>query len=556
MADLVEEEGTDELSFVQFPCCYLFDVSVSDSPSSLFTKEPSSIGEAMRSPERENWMLAAKQEFDSLVARRTWDLVPPPQGRRIVDNVWVFKRKLGPNGQVLRHKARLCARGFSQVKDLDFTDTFSPVAAFRSLRIILALAAQFDLLLFQLDVVAAFLNGKLDHEIFMRQPKGFNDGTSRVCQLRKAIYGLKQSSRLWNENLHSTLLTLGYSRCGSDPCLYVMIKAHSVILLLVYVDDICIATNNKGLYAHTLCGLRKEYELTEQESVSWILGWHIKRDQKTFTIFANQAAFTNSLLKKHDMLSARPVATPGVCVSPEEQSLQSAGGAVSPTRFRELVGSLLFLSNCTRPDITYSVNMVCRHMSDPKPQHMIAAKRILRYLAGTSSLGLRFGKISPRSDKPFLSAFSDADWAGDLLERKSTSGFISFLGCSPISWFARKQPVVALSTMEAEYVALAAATREVLSLRSLLGELKISISEAVIHVDNQPALFLASNPVVTTRSKHIDIRFHFLRDVCAKKLVAFKWVESASQIADIFTKHLKKDLHQRFQNMIVFPCPG
>ncbi len=541
-----------------FPCCYFFDADTPTSPASLLTKEPSSLDEALHSPERDSWMSAAKQELDSMNKRGTWSLVDLPPGRRVVDNVWVFKRKLGPLGEILRYKARLCARGFSQTKGLDFEDTFSPVAAFRSLRIVLALAAQFDLQLYQLDVVAAFLNGKLDHEIYMRQPKGFEDGTQRVCRLSKAIYGLKQSSRLWNEDLHSTLLCLGLSRCLSEPCLYVSTKGDFIILLLVYVDDIIVATNNSKLYADVLRGLKEEYELTEQAEVIWILGWHIRRDPKSSAIFAHQTAFTNSLLKRHDMLQAKSAVTPGVYVSPsvrENLPAQPARCDVSPTKYRELIGSLLFLANCTRPDITFAVNMVCRHMSSPQPEHFVAAKRVLRYLVGAPSLGLLFRKSDISPSTPFLTAYSDSDWAGDTSDRKSTSGFVSFFGTSPISWYARKQSVVALSTMEAEYVAMSSATRECISLRNLLAELGAPSPEARICVDNEPALFLASNPVVTAKSKHIDIRHHFLRDEVAKKHVHFKWVPSDAQLADICTKHLQKELHLRLRASVVVPCP-
>ncbi|MCP3677051.1 MAG: hypothetical protein GY721_05525, partial [Deltaproteobacteria bacterium] len=284
---VTEEAASDALAALLY--CSFSDPNSSSDP---LPKEPTSLAEALASPESKSWIQAAESELNSLMERGTWELVDCPPSRAVVDNTWVFRRKLGPSGEVLRYKARLCARGFSQVKGLDFDSTFSPVAAFRSLRILFALSIQFGLKLHQLDVVAAFLNGELDHEIYMKQPRGFGDGSPRVCRLRKAIYGLKQSSRLWNADLHTTLLALDFIRCKSDPCLYILKKGSSVALLLVYVDDIIVATNDPALYTSTLAGLRAEYELTEQPSVSWVLGWHVT--YRPAGIFVCQSAFTVS----------------------------------------------------------------------------------------------------------------------------------------------------------------------------------------------------------------------------------------------------------------------
>ncbi|MCP3678245.1 MAG: hypothetical protein GY721_11850, partial [Deltaproteobacteria bacterium] len=274
-----------------------------------------------------------------------------------------------------------------QIKGEDFDQTFSPVAAFRSLRVIFALSVQFGLRLYQLDVVAAFLNGVLDREIFMRQPRGFEDGTRRVCKLQKAIYGLKQSSRLWNEDLHSTLIAMEFSRCRSDPCLYFKCKGSSVMFFLVYVDDIIISTNDDDLYRHTLAGLKAEYELTESPSVSWVLGWHVSVSPSS--IFVSQSAFVSSLLLRFGMSDSNAVCVPGVADMPGVDPRTSREAqSFTPSRYREAVGSLLFLTNCTRPDISYAVNVACRSMSSPTLEDWMRVKRIFRYLVGTASYGL------------------------------------------------------------------------------------------------------------------------------------------------------------------------
>ncbi len=542
MANFLMEGEKETERYTSFLDCYFAPLI---SSSDTLPKEPSSIFEARKSAESESWNKAAALELRSLEERGTWELVPPPPGRTITDNTWVFKRKLGPSGEVLRYKARLCARGFSQVKGVDFDSTFSPVAAYRSLRLLFALSAQFGLELHQLDVVAAFLNGKIDHDIFMKQPVGFSDGTSRVCHLKKAIYGLKQSSRLWNTDLHSTLLELGFMRCRADACLYQLKKGSSVAFLLVYVDDIVVATNDPALYSSVLKGLRAEYDLTEQPDVSWVLGWHISHS--TTGIFVCQSSFTLSLLRRYGMNQANSLSTPGVPSLSDADSRETREVvAFTPTKFREAVGSLLFLTNCTRPDIAFAVGMVCRAMADPQLEDWRRVKRIFRYLAGSSSLGLHFKHSSlVASGKPILFGFSDSDWAGDKEGRRSTSGWICYVAGCPVSWASRKQTVVALSTMEAEYIALASVAREMISLRSLLRELGLPIENAKVLVDNSPAVFLAENPTTTPKSKHIDIRFHFLRDLISKQLLSLQWIPSKEQVADIFTKYLARELFER-----------
>ncbi len=318
-----------------------------------------------------------------------------------------------------------------------------------------------------------------------------------------------------------------------------------MILLLVYVDDIVIATDDDELYQETLAGLKVEYELTESVDVSWVLGWHVVVSSSG--IFVSQTSFASSLLSKFGMLDSNAVCTPGVTdnVTPDPRGPRDAI-AFTPTHFREAVGSLLFLTNCTRPDIAFAVNMVCRAMSDPSIDDWMRVKRILRYLVGTTSLGLWFRhQDSIAEGKPLLFAFSDSDWAGDPIGRRSTSGYVCFVAGAPVAWSSRKQSVVALSTMEAEYIAMASVARETMSLRALLLELGFHTSDALVLCDNSPAIFLAENSVVTPKSKHIDIRYHFLRDICQRGLLSFKWIPSGSQVADVFTKYLQRELFQR-----------
>ncbi len=253
------------------------------------------------------------------------------------------------------------------------------------------------------------------------------------------------------------------------------------------------------------------------------------------------------------MIDSNAVCVPGQSDMPAVDGRPShEPQAFTPSRYREAVGSLLFLTNCTRPDISFAVNMACRSMSSPTPEDWMRVKRIFRYLVGTPSHGLHYRRSAVVDEgNPLLVGFSDSDWGGDIQGRRSTSGAVCFVAGSPVSWSSRKQSVVALSTMEAEYIALASVSREMMSLRALLLEIGVKIDNALVYCDNTPALFLATNPVVTPRSKHIDIRFHFIRDLCERNLLTLKWIPSSAQVADILTKYLSRELFVRCREKLV-----
>jgi hypothetical protein len=457
----------------------------------------------------------------------------------------VLKIKRGPDGRIKRYKARLVARGFSQVAGQDYGETFAPVAKFSSFKLVLALAASLKLELDQLDVKTAFLQGDLEEEIYMEQPPMFERKgmESKVCRLLKPIYGLKQSPRCWNKKFHQTVTKMGFERTKSDYCVYVLRRGKELAILLVWVDDIILATNSPTLKEEVKAHLKKELEINDLGKLNYFLGMEISETKDGLVL--NQRKYANELLVSSNMAECKPVSTPmetGASYVKRVETEEKADGEV----YRSIVGGLQYLCN-TRPDIQYAVGVVSRCVSDPSVTHWRAVKRILRYIKGTTHFGLKYGA----SGGTTLTGYCDADWAGDKQDRKSTSGYSFFLGGSPVSSSSRKQQTVSLSSTEAEYIALSSATQECLWLRSILTELGFPQEKSCkILLDNQSALAVAKNPELHSRTKHIDIKHHFVRDCVENNIIQVEYCPSREMVADILTKPLPKHHFQELRTRL------
>ena len=499
--------------------------------------EPTSVHEVMKSPDKEKWKSAMENEMKSLHSNDVWDLVPLPAGRKVVGSKWVFKVKVAADGAVDRHKARLVAQGFSQKYGLDYDETFCPVVRSESVRAVIALAAGRKLKLHQLDVTTAFLNGTLDEEVFMKQPEGFvvNGKENLVCKLKKSIYGLKQSPRCWNVALDSHLKSIGLQQSASDPCLYTAPEGEMAIVA-VYVDDILIATESEKKMRELKKCLSKKFDVKDLGELTSFLGVQVNHDPRG--IWIGQPGYTTRVLEKFGMAEAKPVSTP------VDTSVKLASKSESPefaaSTYQSAVGCLLYLSNWTRPDLTFAVSKVARYSADPRQEHWTAVKRILRYLKGTINYGITYSKDS-RDD---LVGYCDADWAGDVCDRKSTSGYVFCVSGSPVSWRSKKQSCVALSTAEAEYVALSAAAQEAVWLRNLMEDLSRECqSVTTIHDDSQAAISMSKNPQFHGKSKHIEIKYHYIREQVLKGSVSLKYCPTEEMLADILTKGLNREQH-------------
>ncbi|RWR98561.1 hypothetical protein B4U79_05827, partial [Dinothrombium tinctorium] len=353
---------------------------------------------------------------------------------------WVFKLKRDSKGNIVRYKARLVAKGYSQVKGIDFDETFSPVARYNSIRTILAIAASMNLEIHQMDVNTAFLYGELNEELYMEQPEGYirEDTNHLVCRLKKSIYGLKQAPRSWNKKLHKFLEKMEFEQNPCDWCIYTKKTEEEFIMVLVYVDDILIASKNIASIQHLKTNLCENFSMKDLDEVKHILG-------------IESTELCLEVLKRFNMLDCKPVSTP-LDYSSKLVKENSEGECSNFDKYpyREIIGCLMYAMTATRPDICAAVGVLSRYLNNYDQTHWTAAKRVLRYLNGTRNYYLYLGGNS----KIEMKCYVDADWAGDINDRKSTTGFVILVGTSLVSWNSRKQSTVALSTTEANYLQL------------------------------------------------------------------------------------------------------
>ncbi|KAJ4719087.1 Retrovirus-related Pol polyprotein from transposon TNT 1-94 [Melia azedarach] len=503
--------------------------------------EPMSFGEAIQD---EKWRNAMDEEIKAIVKNDTWELVSLPKGHKAIGVKWVYKVKQNLKGEIERYKARLVAKGYSQRAGIDYDEVFAPVARLETVRLIISLAAQNKWKIHQMDVKSAFLNGVLEEEVYIQQPTGFEvkGQEDKVLKLRKALYGLKQAPRAWNSRIDKYFQKNGFTKCPYEHALYIKIKDEDILIVCLYVDDLIFTGSNPSLFDDFKNTMTKEFEMTDIGLMAYYLSIEVKQEEDG--IFISQQRYTKEILKKFKMENCKPISTPiecGVKLSKHEE-----GEKVDSTFFKSLVGCLRYLT-CTRPDILYATGLVSRYMETPTTTHFKAAKRILRYLKGTTNFGLFYSC----SDNFELVGYSDSDWAGDTDDRKSTTGFVFFMGDTAFTWMSKKQPIVTLSTCEAEYVAATSCVCHAIWLRNLLKELRWSQEKPTkIYVDNKSAMALAKNPVFHDRSKHIDTRYHYIKECITRNDVHMEYVKSQDQIADIFTKPLKQEDFIRLRNSL------
>ena len=508
--------------------------------------EPKSWKSAIKQP---HWKSAMEEEIRALEHNETWVLVPRPEDLNVVGSKWVFKNKFKKNGTLDRHKARLVAQGYTQIPGLDFGETFSPVIKHTTIRVILSLAVTKKWVMRQLDVKNAFLHGFLKEIIYMEQPSGFTDTRfpSHVCKLKRSLYGLKQAPRAWFERLSQFLLQNGFKCSKADSSLFVLHTHNTITLMLVYVDDIVLAGNNKLLLEKLISLLSKEFAIKDLGPLHYFLGLEI--NYLSNGIFISQTKYTYDLLCRTKMLDSTHLSTP-IAVKPQEHPNDLT--PVDPTTYRSIVGALQYLT-FTRPDIVHAVNKVCQNFQAPNEANMRAVKRILRYLKGTIQFGIRYTSQSPLK----IVAFCDADWAGCKDTRRSTTGYCVYIGANCVSWASKKQPTVSRSSAEAEYRAMASTVAEITWLTYLFMDIGLFLLQPPrILCDNQSALHMSKNPVFHARSKHIELDYHFVREKVTAGQLSTHYVPSFKQIADVFTKALSKFQFLNLRRKLgIFPLP-
>ncbi|KAL0266971.1 UNVERIFIED_CONTAM: hypothetical protein PYX00_009368 [Menopon gallinae] len=472
------------------------------------------------------------------------------------ENFYVHKPK--PNGTETgsdKYKARLVARGHTQRPGIDYDEIFAPVARYELIRTLLAIAVNEQMYVHQLDVVSAYTQGFLSDEVYMEQPEAFVDKKNKdhVCKLVRPLYGLKQSGREWYKRINDYLVNKGGMNAEGDPCIYVFGTNENRVILLIYVDDILLASKSLEEMNEIKELLKREFEITDLGPINTILGINIKRDSDTGNMTLTQRNYIEELIKKFGMENAKEIGTPmelNVKVSKEMSPKdENEREEMKHKPYRELIGCLVYLSKATRPDIAFAAMTLGRYCNDPGKEHWTLAKRVLRYLKATPELGIKYSRNVKQ-----LEAFTDSDWAGNVDDRRSCSGNVLMLAGGPISWMSKLQSSVSLSTMEAEYVAIREVTKEVVYVSRLINHMLFRhyVKEPIsVYCDNQSAIELSKNPVFHKRSKHIDIAYHYARELVEKGKIELKYLRTDEMIADVFTKPLSKVKHNKFVKMLM-----
>ena len=523
--------------------------------SEEFEDIPASLAEVLESSEKAEWLSAMRVEFDALVRNSTWELSSLPPGKKALRGRWVFCIKRDENGHILKYKARFVAKGYGQVYGSDYCETFAPTAKLSTIRLSLALAAHLGCVVFQLDVKSAYLNARISEEVFLEQPEGFvesgSDGQPLFCRLLKSIYGLRQAGREWNRLLDSWLVCHGFVRSDSDYCLYVRSEGESRLFVVIWVDDI-LYFGDSSLSESFKKSFSADFSIDDKGPMLWFLGMEVL--QSSDLIEVTQRSYVKEILRRFDMSDCNPVflpAEPGTKYSksdcPVENSPEHAEMSSFRSLYRSLLGNLQYLSAVSRPDLSFVVSNLSHFLANPGKPHWLGAKRLLRYLKGMSDFRLTFARTSSFS----LSCFSDSDWGSDADDRRSVAGYCFHLGVGLVSWSSKKQQTVALSSAEAEYMGLSSASQEVIFLRSVLSDLGyLETGASMIFGDNRGSIILAENPKNHGRAKHIDIRYHFMRDLVNEGTIQLSYVPTEENVADIFTKNLPRIKFELFRQKL------
>jgi hypothetical protein len=463
--------------------------------------EPYRVEDALRDSD---WVMAMQEELNNFTRNEVWHLVSRPN-QNVVGTKWIFRNKQDELDVVTRNKARLVAKGYSRVEGLDFDETYAPVAWLESIHILPTYVTYHGFKLFQMDVKSVFFNGPIKEEVYVEQPPGFEDTEypNHVYKLSKALYGLKQAPRAWYECLRDFLITNGFKVRKDDPTLFTKTIAKDLFVCQIYVDDIIFGSTNKSTCEVFSRIMIQKIEMSMMGELKYFLGFQVKQLQDG--TFISQTKYIQDILNKFGMKDAKPIKTP--MGTNGHLGLDTGGKSVDKKVYWSMIGYLLYLC-ASRPDIMLFVCMCARFQADPKEVHLRAVKKIMRYLVYTPKLGLWY----PKGSTFDLIGYSDADWAGCKINRKSTSGTCQFLGRSLVSWASKKQNSVALSTAEAEYIAAGHCCAQLLWMRQTLTDYGYKLSKVPLLCDNESAICMADNPVEHSRTKHIDIRYHLLRD--------------------------------------------
>ncbi|GJT02972.1 putative RNA-directed DNA polymerase [Tanacetum coccineum] len=492
----------------------------------LSQEEPKRVSKALSDPA---WVEAMQEELLQFKLQKVWILVDLPKGHRAIGTKWVYRNKKDERGIVIRNKARLVAQGHTQEEGIDYDEVFAPVARIEAIRMFLAYASYMGFMVYQMDVKSAFLYGQIEEEVYVCQPPGFEDPNhpDKVYKVVKALYGLHQAPRAWYDTLANYLLCNGFQRGKIDQTLFIKRQKGHILLVQIYVDDIIFGSTKKELCDEFEKLMKDKFQMSSMGELTFFLGLQVQQKKKG--IFISQDKYVHEILRKYNYTDVKSASTPTYLEKPLFQDGDVAD--VDEHLYRSMIRSLMYLI-ASRPDIMFAVCACARFQGSLKTSHLLAVKRIFRYLKGKPSLGLWYSKDSPLE----LVAFTDSDYAGVTQDRKSTTGGCQFLGNRLISWQCKKQTIVATSTTEAEYVAAANCCGQVLWIQNQLLDYGYNFMNTVIYIDNNSTICIIENPVQHSKTKHIEIRHHFIRDCNAKKLIQMVKIDTEHNVADLLTK--------------------
>jgi hypothetical protein len=514
----------------------------------VFPNEPRTLDEARGTPEARDWEKAHEYEIGQLEKMGVWEIVDLPKGERAIPYSEVFKEKRGPAGEIDVRRARIVAGGHKQVEGIDYTETFAAAAKMPSVRVVLANAAVHDWEIHHIDVKSAYLNAPMDKVVYMKPPQGVlkKGQEGKVCKLLKALYGMKQSGRLWHRLLCKIMADLGFTRSKIDHSVFFKFEALVRMVIAVATDDMAITSKRLTDIVRFKSELRKHVDLSDKGELTWFLGFEVRRNRKERTIAINQRSYIEAMVEKFNLSKAKPVYTPmevgaqyskNQCPMSPKQEM-----AMRWIPYAEAIGSALWPIIVTRPDANLAIGVLSQFIQNPGAVHWEGVKRVISYLGTTKDLWLVFG--GKDSEDPV--GYCDSDWASQP-SRHSISGYSFHIGDGAVTWSSKKQHLVSLSSTEAEYIAQNHAAREGLWIRSFIAEINNKPpTTIVLNSDNTGAMDMAKDPKFHSRTKHIDIRYHFIREVIADEKIQLEYIPGEENTADIFTKPLARPKFEQF----------
>ena len=523
----------------------------------VVTEEPINYRDASTGSESVKWIQAMNTEMQSMFDNQVWELVELPPNCKTVGCKWIYKIKFDMDGNVHIYKARLVAKGFTQTHGIDYDETFSPVAMIKSIRILLAIAAYYDYVIWQMDVKTAFLNGHLNEDVYMEQPQGFIDPKypNRVCKLKRSIYGLKQASRMWNHRFDEEIRKFRFLQNEDEPCVYKKTSGSNVVFLILYVDDILILGNHEPSMRSVKAYLEKCFSMKDLGDASYILGIKIYRDRSKRLIGLSQSIYIDKVLTRFHMEQSKrglvPMSTGTILSKSQSPSTPAEKNAMDDVPYASAIGSIMYAMLCTRPDVSYALSRCSRYQQNPGDSHWVAVKHILKYLRRTKDMFLVFGGLD--NEELNVKCYTDASFQTDVDDSKSQSGYVFILNGGAVSWKSSKQEVVAQSTTESEYVAASEAAKEAVWMKKFISDLGVvpAIREPLdIYCDNEGAIALSKEPRAHKRTRHIQRRFHYIRSEIENGVIRIRKVHTDENRADPFTKPLSTEKHETHASAI------